>query len=141
MADQADQGAERLRTYVRDLKPGARALLIAELERGLLHGTAPAGAESIRETTSKSARFGDPARLFLQPLEPFLVDDIPEHKHRGRIARSALEPLWLWVSNTLMPDDAKAYADQVEAALMEGDTDRTEHQARVFQDRAAKRIQ
>ena len=104
------EAAEKLRAYLRELKPGARALLIAELERGLLHGTSPAGAElvlselrrSLREGQYKSALFGDPARLFFQPLEPFLVDYGPDHKHRGRIARSALEPLWLWISNTLM---------------------------------------
>ncbi len=44
MAGQAEAAAEKLRAYLRELKPGARALLIAELERGLLHGTSPAGA-------------------------------------------------------------------------------------------------
>src|ERR1041385_3940392 len=126
MAGQIEAAAEKLRSYLRELKPGARALLIGELERGLLHGTGPAGAElvlselrrSLREGQSKSARFGDPARLFFQPLEPFLVDDVPDHKHRGRIARSALEPMWLWVSNTLLPEETKTYAEQVEHALM-----------------------
>ena len=78
--------------------------------------------------------------MFFQPLEPFLVDDAPDHKHRGRIARSALEPLWLWVSNTLMPEETKAYAAQVEHALMAGDTDSAEEQARGFQDLVAARI-
>ena len=148
MAGQIEAAAEKLRAYLRELKPGARALLIGELERGLLHGTSPAGAElvlselrrSLREGQSKSARFGDPARLFFQPLEPFLVDDTPDHKHRGRIARSALEPLWLWVSNTLMPEETKAYGAHIEHALMAGDTDSAEEQARGFQDLVAARI-
>jgi hypothetical protein len=148
MAGQVEAAAEKLRAYLRELKPGARALLIGELERGLLHGNSPAGAElvlselrrSLREGQSKSARFGDPARLFFQPLEPFLVDDAPDHKHRGRIARSALEPLWLWVSNTLMPEETKAYGAHVEHALMAGDTDSAEEQARGFQDLVAARI-
>ena len=148
MAGQGDPAADKLRAYLRELKPGARALLIAELERGLLHGTSPAGAElvlselrrSLREGQSKSARFGDPARLFFQPIEPFLVDDGPDHKHRGRIARSALEPLWLWIGNALMPEEAKAYSEQVEQALMAGDTDKAEHHARTFQDHVVARI-
>jgi hypothetical protein len=148
MAGQAEAAAEKLRTYLRALKPGARALLIAELERGLLHGTSPAGAElvlaelrrSLREGSSKSGRFDDPARLFFQSVEPFLVDDGPDHKHRGRIARSALEPLWLWIGNTLMPEDAKEYSNQVEHALMAGDSETAEHLARNFQDRAVARI-
>jgi len=148
MTGQDDQAVERLRTYLRDLKPGARALLVAELERGLLVGSATAGAEmvlgelrrSAREANSKSARFDHPARLFFKPIEPFLVDDAPEHKHRGRIARSALEPIWLWICNSLMSDDAKSYAEHIEQALTSGDSDGAEHHARAFQDRAAKRI-
>ena len=47
MAGQNDHAAERLRAYLRELKPGAQALLVAELERGLLLGTAPTGAEIV----------------------------------------------------------------------------------------------
>jgi hypothetical protein len=148
MAGQVEHAAEKLRSYLRELKPGARALLIAELERGLLHGTSPAGAElvltelrrSLRDGSSQSARFGDPARLFFQPIEPFLVDDTPDHKHRGRIARAALEPLWLWIGNTLIPGEAKPYVEEVDQALMTGDTDGAESLAHGFQDRVAGRI-
>ena len=87
------------------LSSGAEArsagIAYCRAERGLLQGTAAPGAElilselrrSLRDGQTRSARFGDPARLFFQPIEPFLVDDGPDHKHRGRIARSALEPL------------------------------------------------
>ena len=147
MASQAEAAAEKLRAYLRELKPGARALLIAELERGVLQDSAPAGAEvvlaelrrSLRDS-AQSSRFGDPARLFFQPVEPFLVDAHPEHKHRGRIARSALEPIWVWISNTLMPADAKTYSEQVQQALGLGDSDGVENLARAFQDRAAAQI-
>jgi hypothetical protein len=148
MAGQGSPAADKLRAFLQGLKPGSRALLIAELERGLLQGTGSAGAEfvlaelrrSLRDGQSKASRFGDPARLFFQPVEPFLVDDGPDHKHRGRIARSALEPLWLWIGNTLMPEEAKGYADRVEHALMAGDSDKAEHQARNFQDLTVVRI-
>ncbi|MCX7310904.1 MAG: hypothetical protein NTV56_04095 [Alphaproteobacteria bacterium] len=148
MASQAESSAEKLRAYLRELKPGARALLIAELERGLLHGAGPAGAElvlselrrSLREGSTKSSRFGDPARLFFQPIEPFLVDDGPDHKHRGRIARSALEPLWIWIGNRVMPGEVNTYSEQVEEALGAGDSDAAELHARAFQDRAMVRI-
>ena len=111
---------ERLREFLRDLKPGARALLIAELERGLLRGEDSTGAEliltelrrSIRDNQSTSQRIGDHARLFFQPLEPFLIDEAPDHKHCGRIARSALEPIWLWLSNTIMPEEAQALSEK-----------------------------
>jgi hypothetical protein len=148
MAIEGQPAVERLRNFLRELKPGARALLIGELERGLLRGEGISGAEmilaelrrSVRDGNSQAPRFGDPARLFFKPLEPFLVDDAADHKHRGRIARSALAPIWLWISNALMPEDARAYSEQVEEALLSGDTARAEHVARVFQDRAVRAI-
>ena len=149
MAGQGHPAADRLRLYLRELKPGARALLVSELERGLLHGTAPAGSEmmlaelrrSLRDGSVRVSRFDDNARLFFQPLEPFLVDDGPEHRHRGRIARSALEPIWLWINNSLMPEDGKAYAARVDDALLDGDSGKAEHAARNFQDLVLRRIQ
>jgi hypothetical protein len=148
MAGQGHPALEKLRAFLRGLKPGARALLITELERGLLQGASPAGAElvlaelrrSLREGRTFASRFDDSALLFFQPLEPFLVDDIPEHRHRGRLARSALEPLWLWINNTLMPDDAKVYAELVDQAFLAGAPERAEHAAHDFQDRVLQRI-
>ena len=149
MAGVGQPAVERLREFLRALKPGARALLIAELERGMLRGEDMAGAElilaelrrSMHESQSKSQRIGDHARLFFNPIEPFVVDDVADHKHRGRIARSALEPIWVWLSNTVMPDEAKAFSEQVEAALLAGDTDKAQHLARAFQDSALSRMQ
>jgi len=147
MAGDAD-AAEKLRNYLRALKPGARALLIAELERGVLHGTSPEGAElvlselrrSLRDGATSAARVDDAARLFFAPIEPFLVDDAPEHNHRGRISRSLVEPLWVWIGNTLLPDDTREYSTQVEQALTRGETDQAEMNARTFQDRVVSRI-
>jgi hypothetical protein len=149
MAGEGELSIERLQGYLRSLTPGARASFISELERSLLRGENPAGAEtllaelrrSVRAGNAKSPRVGEPVRLFFLPLEPFLVDDAPDRKHLGRIARSTLEPLWLWLSNTLMPDEASAYSEQIEQALASGDTRAAEHQARLFQDSAVRRIQ
>lgn len=148
MAGQGHPALEKLRAFLRQLKPGARALLISELERGLLHGSSPEGAEmvlaelrrSLRDGAVRVRRFDDNARLFFLPLEPFLVDDIPDHPHRGRIARTALEPIWLWINNTLMPEDARAYALLVDDAMLAGAFDRAEHAAHEFQDRVLRRI-
>jgi hypothetical protein len=140
---------DKLRAFLRALNPGARALLITELERGLLQGTSPAGAElvlaelrrAMRDGRTLVARFDDNARLFFQPLEPFLVDENTEHRHRGRLARTSLEPLWLWINNTLMADDARVYAELVDQAMLTGGSDRAEHAARDFQDRVLQKIQ
>ena len=82
----------KLRQYLRELTPEARALLASELERARGRGEAPAGADMIlaelRSETDKVERKpqrpGTPQRLFFAPLEPFLVDD-SERKHRGRL--------------------------------------------------------
>ena len=79
---------DRLRDYLRELKPEARALLMAELERGRLRGDElPAIGvilQELREAAPHAralpARIGDPQRLFFAPLEPFLLDEQPGRK-------------------------------------------------------------
>ena len=139
---------ERLRQYLVELKPEARALLISELERGLLRGDDTAGAElvlnelrrSLREAGRRVQRVGNPARLFFQPLEPFLVDDAPEHQHHGRVARAALDPVWQWICNFVMKSEAESYSDLVEHALIANDAATATQIAHDFQDRAAPRM-
>ncbi len=148
MAGLGQPAVERLREFLRELKPGSRALLIAELERCLLRGDEILGAEiiltelrrSFRDSGFKAQRIGDPARLFFKPLEPFLVDDDPDHQHRGRISRSMLEPTWHWISTTVMPEETATFSDQVERALLASDSEKAEHLAHGFQDRAVLRI-
>lgn len=115
----------------------------------MLRGDDFAGAElilselrqAVRASRSQTPRIGDHARLFFDPLQPFLVDDVSDHKHPGRIARSAVEAIWLWLSNMIMPEQAKAFSEQVESALHAGDSDKAQHLARVFQDSALEHIQ
>jgi hypothetical protein len=149
MAGVGQPTVERLREFLRGLSPGVRALLIAELEHAILRGDDVAGLElvlielrrCIRDSQSSSPRLGDDARLFFYPLEPFLVDDALDHKHGGRIARSALAPMWSWLSSTALPDQAKAYSEQVQAALRDNDLDRAHKLAQEFQDAALQRMQ
>lgn len=61
---------DRLRDYLNGLKPEARALLIAEIERSALNGTEVPGAElilealrpTIRQSPEPIARVGSPVR-------------------------------------------------------------------------------
>src|SRR6516225_9126391 len=110
---------EKLRGYLRDLKPEARALLIAQLERGLSRGESVPGAEMILQELRNasgtaaplsptaqdpapsdaptqdgaSERITDPAALFFAFFEPFIVDDIADREHQGRIARACVMPI------------------------------------------------
>lgn len=143
------QSVEGLRKYVGDLKPEARALLIAELERGLLRGDDVPGANlilqelrrTIRELAHPPPRIGSPARLFFKPIEPFLVDDDFNHKHPGRIARAVLEPIWAWTCRDLLAAEAKAFSDEVSQALLTGDTEYSEWLTGAFQDQAVRKYE
>jgi hypothetical protein len=138
---------EKLRQYLRELTPEAKALLAAELERALLRGEPPPGAEMILEELRSEARnggrpmqrAGNPQRLFLAPLEPFLVDDV-ERKHRGRVPRSSLDPLWNWVCGDLAGQEAKAYIEQVTVLIGANEKKGAEQVARAFQDLVEARM-
>ena len=144
------QPVERLRQYLRQLSPGARALLIAELERTLLRGDEVPGGDlvlqevrqAVRESGASAPRIGNPARLFFYRVEPFLVDDTSALKHQGRIARAALEPIWAWIGRDLLPAEAKTYAEEISGALLVGGNSATcDRLTCDFQDRVAERIQ
>jgi hypothetical protein len=143
-----DLPVDRLRDYLRELNPEARALLMAELERGRLRGDElPAIGlilEELRGATPPKRgfppRIGDPQRLFFAPFEPFLVDDRSGRKRPGRIPRASLEPTWHWLSSDLMPAEAAAYAEQAASLLLAGDRAKAEPMARALQDEAGKRI-
>jgi hypothetical protein len=139
---------ERLREFLRELKPAARTLLATELERAMLRGEDPPGASFIldelrseaRNSGRKMPRVGNPQRLFFVPLEPFLVEDSPERKHRGRISRANLDPIWEWICRDLMPQEAKTYADQINMLLAANQKDSADQVARAFQDLVEHRL-
>jgi hypothetical protein len=139
---------ERLREYLRELTPEARALLVGELERGVLRtDELPSGdlilrelRRTMREHGGSSARIGNPARVFFEPFEPFLVDDSPDHTQRCRIARVSLEPIWNWISRDVMPADARGYSETVSEALLAGDETRAAAIASGFQQQVADRL-
>lgn len=136
---------ERLQNYLRALTPPARAMLLGEFERSLLRGEDLGAAEIVlqelrriaREQQSGPPRIGHAARLFFKPLEPFLVDDLGQHHHPGRIARHSLELLWTWIGRDLLPRDTAEMDDLINTALQSGDEEKAQYLARTLQDRAA----
>ncbi|MFN3658066.1 MAG: hypothetical protein ACK4UO_12485 [Pseudolabrys sp.] len=139
---------ERLRQFLRELSPQARSLLIGELERSMLRGDDMSGLDLVLQELrllSREQREGEPridhsARLFFKPLETFLVDDRADHKHSGRIARPAMEPLWTFIGRDLLPEESKSFADEVGEALLSGDQEKADMLARTFQDRVAAAV-
>jgi hypothetical protein len=142
------QSVERLREYLRTLKPEARSMLVQELERGLLRGDDNPRNQfvlnelrrAIRAEAQQVPRIGDAARMFFTPFEPFLFNGPADHKRIGRIARVSLDPVWQWVGRDLIPAEAKALGDDINRALLAGDKTRAEQVVRALHDRAMLRL-
>jgi hypothetical protein len=156
------QTAEKLRGFLRELTPRARAMLLAELERGgaplpgsdiiireLRNAERPADAPSARPAApaalvptpdpapaapTPSDLDAQAARMFFAFLEPFFVDDAPEYVHHGRLARASAEPIWQWICRDLVPADAKTYAENATKLLGAGQA------TNAFQERVAQAI-
>jgi hypothetical protein len=143
----AEQTA-KLREYIRALKPEARALLIAELERAAQRGENTAGTalvlqelrNAMRGAGETADRAGEAARLFFAPVEPFIVDDDPQFVHEGRLARAGLNALWEWICRDLASDEANAYASEVTRLLGQNDDSGAEACSQAFQDRVVQLV-
>jgi hypothetical protein len=142
------QSIERLREYLRTLRPEARSMLVQELERSLLRGEDSAGSElvlqelrrAIRADAQPVPRIGNAARLFFMPTEPFLIDGRADHKRIGRLARVSLEPIWAWLGRDLMPAEAKALSDDINRALLADDRPKAGQLVSALHDRAIQRM-
>ena len=101
------QSVERLREYLRNLKPEARALLIAELERAQLRGDDMTGSElvleelrrTIRTEAQRVPRIGDAARL----RRPNAGAGNRALGRPGRLAQSGFRPLRQCGARTRLP--------------------------------------
>jgi hypothetical protein len=158
---------EKLRGYLQELKPEARALLLAELERKRSHGDGLPGVDLVLqelrsehardgqprgempdpsrdvagpENSTHEHRFDDPAGKFFAFFEPFVVDDDPEYEHPGRIARSSVKPIWDWICRDLATREAEEYFQAFARAAGSGDRAAIDQVARAFQDCASKSI-
>ena len=131
---------ERLRRYLKDLKPEARASLLADLEAGALRRDQLPEADLIlgelRRMRTLPRAHPSPEELLFAPVTPFVIDDHPARKHPGRIARSSLERIWQWIARDLAPQQTSMFADEVSApADRRADVDAA---ARRFQDRIGR---
>jgi hypothetical protein len=135
--------AERLRQFLCEMSPAARALLLRELERGAYSSETFPGFDLILEELRRGGRDsaappprieGLDRRLF-QPLVPFLVTEESSEKMRGRIARVSLGRIWTWLERDLMADDIKACGEKLSVAIARDDTEQAQQIASDFQNR------
>lgn len=86
----------------------------------------------------QSDRAPTPLRLFCRPFEDLLTVMPRKQKQKGRIERGAIMPVWNWVSQTLVPDAASAYAIGVKTAILSGNAEEMMKHAAVFWSAASK---
>lgn len=142
----SDQDAPgRLRRYLEDLKPEARASLLADLEARAIELDQLPGASLIlaelRRMRAEPAPEESPERLFFAPLGPFVIDDNPARKHPGRIARTSLGRIWQWISRDVASQATDAFTQDVWTHLLTGRPEHVEPITRNFQDRIGRAVE
>lgn len=120
---------DQVRIFLSSLPLRLRARLIREIEdvRARDDDTFyPIIIELLRDVTrdevETAKREGRPQPLFCEPLEPFLVDERGQTKHRGFIRRQSLYAVWRWLCREGAIADALSQADDAATeALLAGD--------------------
>jgi hypothetical protein len=152
-----DMPVHKLRQFLRELKPQARALLLRQLERAELQAEQgpsqdPTKANVIlrelrrivRELGEPVPRICSPQRLFFELLAPFVVDTSSDkkeaRKYPGRIARSSLDSIWNWLARDLLPDAVRAYSDDVTTAMLADDDRSYTQRVVLFREEVAAAI-
>ncbi len=96
----------------------ARLASAVELDR-LVDGTALPhdlildGLRPILRSDEARKRTPTPLRLFCRPFEDLLVNVQRAEKQRGRILRGNVVPVWHWLSQVLIPGEARKYSNAV----------------------------
>jgi len=135
---------ERLRQYLREISPEARALLLRELERRALAGEQLPALDLVLEELRaeqracghSGERLDAPDRRFFLPIEPFLVDEEIPERIPGRIVRSFLPRIWTWLQRDLLPAETEAFLRETAAALSAGNAAQADHLVHDFQTKA-----
>lgn len=103
------QSIEKLEDYLGGLPKKARDKLVSNIERARLAGDNDPTFEMILACTRRLDRSPDKdydphsershlaERAFFSPIEEFLISDTPDTQCPGRISRSSLVPIWIWL--------------------------------------------
>lgn len=123
--------SSKLRAYLAELSPAARAMLMVGLDRARADGAADPIhdyiANALRDVVADNdetvQRVADPSRLFFAAIEDFLIDDVLPTKLTGRIARGSLDRIWTWLADHVAVDDIRALKAAITAARPVSDLD------------------
>jgi hypothetical protein len=131
--------SELLKSFLGELPKEAAFRLAAAVERDRLadgsalpHDVILEGLRPILISAGKRGRTPTPLRLFCQPFEDLLVNLPRKEKQKGRILRSHVIPIWLWLIRSVIPAEAGAYSKDVRKAVLGRRFDEALVRATVF---------
>jgi len=131
--------SELLRNFLGTLPRAVAARLATAVELDRLAEGQALPHDVILEGLRPALQIGDgrkrtptPLRLFCRPFEDLLVNTPRKEKQKGRILRSHVVPVWHWVSQALIPVEARAYCDDVRDALLVRRYDEAQARAQRF---------
>ncbi|MGV8996422.1 MAG: hypothetical protein ACOH12_05700 [Parvibaculaceae bacterium] len=121
--------AGRLSALLSRLAPTTARKLASGLERERLQGAEGLPydliLQSLRPVLERAPgpRPGlpDPLRQFCLPFEDLLVNRRDPARHMRQIARSSIDPVWIWLSSELMPDALHDITARVVEHTLDGD--------------------
>jgi len=123
---------DKIQTYLGELSPKAVRSLVARLEKSQAAGSDDPnlgvilGAsldmvrsgkpveETFRDTQSTTIRKNQVQRMFFKPLDDFLIDEMLAEKQPGRIHRSMLNKIWLWLKRDVLTEEISAVIERAE---------------------------
>lgn len=118
---------KQLEAFLRTIPEQKAEQLAVALERERLAGSGRLPHDDIlgalRPTLKKinSDRAPSALRLLCAPFEDLIRDTEHAGKRPGRIARSAVQPIWRWLNEELLPDKLPKLSDELKDAVLAGD--------------------
>ncbi|PLX39074.1 MAG: hypothetical protein C0606_00580 [Hyphomicrobiales bacterium] len=103
--------SKKLQTFIEELSPQARHMLVASVEAAKNRGESQPQFDMIlsfarplvRKNGVEKPRRDHLMRSFFDPFTQFLFDGSSGLKFPGRIARSSLKPIWIWITRDVVP--------------------------------------
>ena len=99
--------------------------------------------ESLRPTLREgepTQRMATPMRAFCRPFEDLLTNATTATKHKGRIARNSITPVWNWLAQTVIPGPLNAYSLAIKMAVMGGRSEEMKAKTVEFWNVASREI-
>jgi hypothetical protein len=116
-----------LQTFLGSLPKDVAARLAAAIELDRLadgsvlpHTLILEGLRPVLRVDEMHRRTPTPLRLFCRPFEDLLANSPRHEKQKGRIMRGHVVPVWHWVSQTLVREEAASYSADIRTAALTG---------------------